>query len=283
MPKSKSLLILLGLIAAVALTQCKLLDLRSSTAVAKNSSLGQRFLSKSIEQYGGLERWQQLRHSTLVIEDNWPTFIWRAAGYPWKEKSVDIEFNIAHGSDNSRLKVLSGKEKGKEFGIQQWCTYQINREGAIFKNNKQAKFHLPTMQYFFEFPFRIGEANVLHYVEDKTVEGKSYHVLLASWGTDEPQKEVDQYLVYINKETWLIDFLEFTVRDMGKFVFGTVKMEDLIEDKGLKFPKRITAYFQNRVPGKKIGHQMEVKSFVAGKKAISESFFVIDKSRQCQK
>ncbi|MEX0359584.1 MAG: hypothetical protein AB3N10_01220, partial [Allomuricauda sp.] len=131
------------------------------------------------------------------------------------------------------------------------------------------------MEYLLEFPFRINEATMLKYGGTAQVNGIDYDIVLMSWTTFEPQKEYDQYIIYINPKTHFIDYLEFTVREQGKFTFATVSFQDFKRVQAFIFPHKVTAYFQNRVPGKTIGHQMTVDTLFLNKQ-FPASYFIPD-------
>ena len=89
-----------------------------------------------------------------------------------------------------------------------WATYKIKPSGDVeFKEDKTLKTLLPTIQYWFEFPFRIIESDIVTYAGEASLNGTDYDLVFTSWGKAEPQKKIDQYLIYINKETHLIDYI----------------------------------------------------------------------------
>lgn len=265
------------LVFFLGLSSCKLSNIYTDTREGENSVDVNTIILKTTNAYGGQQHWENVQTVGAVLNDDWPTFHWRLLANPWKGKTTKLSFDWLPNSNNARIKILTGKDKGKEYGIQNWATYKVKDSSVVFKESKSIRFHLPTMEYFFEFPFRIEEATKLKYGGIKDINRISYKTILMSWNTFEPQKKVDQYLIYINPETSLIDYLEFTVRDQGKFTYATVHFEDFKKVEMFTFPHKITAYFQNRIPGKTIGHQMTIDTLIINKE-FPVDYFVSDTS-----
>ena len=70
------------------------------------------------------------------------------------------------------------------------------------------------------FPLQIQTATAHYYMGEQEIDGVLCEGILLSWGTTAPQKSIDQYLVWINKESKLIVKLEYTIRDSYKFLTG---------------------------------------------------------------
>lgn len=266
-------LFIIGLL--VSTTSCKLSNIYTDLQESNNPADVTTIIQKTTNAYGGQQNWENVQSASAVLNDYWPTFLWRLLANPWKERTTKLKFDWLPNSNNSRIEILT--RENQEFGIQNWATYLVKDSSVVFKKHKEIKFHLPTMEYFFEFPFRIREATKLKYGGLKEVKGISYKTILMSWTTFEPQKETDQYLIYINPVTLLVDYLEFTVRDQGKFAYATVHFEDFKKVEQFTFPFKITAYFQNSVPGNTIGHQMTIDTMILNKE-FPINYFVPDAS-----
>ncbi|MEO0572148.1 MAG: hypothetical protein AAF039_10630 [Bacteroidota bacterium] len=257
----------------LCISSCKLSTIYTDSQKVKNAIDVSPIILKTTNAYGGQQNWGNVQAARAILNDDWPTFLWRLIANPWKEQTIKLNLDWLPNRNIARVKILSGKNKGKMFGIQNWATYSVEDSSIIFKKLESIKFHLPTMEYFLEFPFRIQEATKLNYGGTTDINEVSYKTILMSWNTFEPQKKIDQYLIYINPTTSLIDYLEFTVRDQGKFTYATVHFEDFKKVETFIFPHRITAYFQNRVPGKTIGHQMTIDTLILDKK-FPTTYFV---------
>lgn len=262
-------------------TSCKTANIYTASDLQYNEDVT-KLVDGSIAKYGNIEKWKELKSATAILSDNWPTFIWRFLANPWKGKTTKLKMDWQILSDNVRIEVISGKRKGDIHGIQQWKTYKVDNGVVKFKNNKDILFHLPTMQYFFEFPFRIKEGTILKYGGKKEIDAILYETVLMSWNTFEPQRKLDQYKIFINPKTRLIDYIEFTVRDQAKYAHATVHFQDFKAIGNFTLPHTIIAYFQNRPPGKKQGHQMIIEKYALGEN-YSEDYFIPDKKMNDKK
>ena len=62
-----------------------------------------------------------------------------------------------------------------------------------------------------------------------------------TWGSLELNRELDQYIIYINKESGLIDRIEYTIRDMGGFATGATNFIDYQLVDGVMVPFQLEA------------------------------------------
>jgi len=248
----------LFLLCLLLISSCSMSDVRTPYQLTQTSHSPKKdtLLHWIDQQYGGLDQWKTIPGVTVTGYDEWPTFHWRLIASPWKDRKTAFEFSWLPNTDNAKIKLLDGKRKGTIFGIQNWETYHGIDGKVQFKPNRDIWFHLPTMEYFFEFPFRIPEAEIIQYAGTRSFNGVGYELLFFTWKSESPHKLMDQYLVYVHPETHLIDFLELTVRDQAKWARATVRFLDFTQVEGFTFPKRLQFYFQNKLPGKTLGHQI---------------------------
>ncbi len=155
---------------------------------------------------------------------------------------VQLTIDYVPGNFIGKVTVKNGKKKGNQYYHNQGNTYYKTIKGREGSNDKIAKKWIHTHQYFLEFPLRIQEATAVIYAGETTIDTKEYDLILASWNTIEPQKEIDQYIIGINKETGFIDFIRFTVRDFAGFAVSTAKYNSFIEKEGVYFPSNISVH-----------------------------------------
>lgn len=140
------------------------------------------------------------------------------------------------GRDNSRLTFPDGTA----WGIQNWVTYEVDEQGGVlFTQNKNAWFWLPTVEYFFEASFRLQEGQHVAWAGERELDGKTYDLVYVTWGSVTPNTEIDQYVAWIERDTGRLGLLEYTVRDMFKFVKGTAKYKDYAQIEGVLAPQTI--------------------------------------------
>jgi len=219
-------------VCALAAGGCGLKDIRPDgwqTAFADDAAeaRGKEILAAMAEAHGGLEAFAAHRTVVIELEDTFPNPVLRMFTSPWPADPIRLRQEILIPGENSRLELLNSPAVGDVWGIQNWATYRQKSGREIeFVDDATIKFWLPTLGYFFQAPFRLHEASVVRDLGRVDVGGRSYDRVFLSWNTAEPQKDVDQYIAYIDAETHLLTFLEYTVREMGGFVSGTMHYRD---------------------------------------------------------
>ncbi len=123
-----------------------------------------------------------------------------------------------------------------------------------------AAFH-----YFFEIGNRLSEAPFIRYAGVDSLNGEEVEKVFVSWG-NEATKEYDQYVVWIGKESGLIEALTFTTRDNFKptpaFLYGAILFDDFRNIDGILIP-----FLQSAQLGEPNGdatdyvHQLKLENF----------------------
>lgn len=180
---------------------------------------GRQLLQRAAELHG-ISAWPAGRVARVEIHDRWPDNMMTKIVGPFAARELRYALEFTTGTDNSRLRFLDGPQQGQVWGIQQWATYRVQDGQVVFKEDSDLKFWLPTLQYFVELPYRITQATAAAYAGQQSVGGVTYDLVLASWNTLAPQSGVDQYLLYINAQSGLLEFAQFTVRDIAPFAVG---------------------------------------------------------------
>ena len=214
----------------------------ASTAAAEGRALLER-----VAQRHGLSAWRQHRTMKTVATD-----VWSSGGSWWPGPDQRFESQALLGTFTSRVELLDGPKRGEVWGIQAWRTYkQENVDVAprfLPEPERAIEFYLPTLQYFNELPFRLLSADVVLDAGPARWRGRAFHRLFVSWGSPEPQADVDQYLLWIDRDTLLIEMVHYTVRDavamsvppmdaiMKPLAVGTMHFDDYREIDGVMVP-----------------------------------------------
>ncbi len=62
---------------------------------------------------------------------------------------------------------------------------------------------------------------------------RTYDLVMATWNGFEPQRNIDQYVLWIDREAGKLDYMTFTVRDQGGFIAATISYLDYQNVDGL--------------------------------------------------
>lgn len=250
-------------IGATVITGCvnifKLADLRPDENMASSNQAKAEQLLEEMGVAHGISNWDNIQTYNVIFKDEFYGFIGKQA-HPFKEQEMTFSLNYIPKTFNGQLEILTGKEKGTLWGMQWWETYRKDKDGDMsIKKNKDMKFWIPTYQYFIEFPSRIQEATSIDYVGEKTIDGVKTEGIIASWNSTEPQKDVDQYIIWLDAETKRIVKLEYTVRDAYRFVSGAVSFEAYKEFDGIWLPTKLPV--ESNLTKDKLLHTMRISAF----------------------
>ncbi len=211
-------------------------DLRTEAAMSADGAAKARTLLQQMGAAHRIDAWDQAQTYTATFTDKFNGFIGKRTK-PFPDDSTTLQLSYIPQTFDGRLTILDGKFKGKQWGIQAWQTYtQTEGEAPTFEENKDAKFWVPTYQYFIEFPNRIQQATAVAYAGEATINGIVCEGVIASWDTVAPQREVDQYLIWLNKSDHKIVKLEYTIREYGRSLAGAASFKDYKQFEGLTLP-----------------------------------------------
>lgn len=263
----KGISVFVGLLVALSgvflfVQGCMISDIRTPEVKANWDEVRGRALLQEAFEAHGCARWDSLETYEVRFHDQFYGFLGKN-GNPYPDDKADLILQYIPKTYNGRAQFMEGPLKGKVWGLQSWKTYIESPDGTrTWKPDKDIEFWLPTYQYFIELPARIGKATVVSYAGERLRNGETYDLVFATWGKPGPQKDIDQYLLYINRRTHLIDRLEFTVRDIMKFMKGGLNYATYKDYDGLKIP----VYMPVDNPfGKGVLHEMRISDFVPDK------------------
>ncbi len=202
-------------------------------------------------------------------------------GKPWPEAKSEIEFKYAVGTFDSQAYFMNGKWKGILAGLQSWEYYERDlQQNLQFKEyNKRIGFGLSAYQYFFEMLDRLKDVPIISYAGQKEFNGNRYDLVFATWQKAEPHMENDQYILWINRQTKMLDYAVYSLRDNYlkipgyKAFYGSIQFGDYKEIEGIMIPHRQTVYLNQ--PSKKEKrhlHQLIVTDFSFDNFDVSELY-----------
>ncbi len=257
-----SLTILVGLFFS-----CKTVDLRPDGYEYASDIDRAKQLLEEMGKAHQIENWKKLETYNVILEDEWYGFLGKMS-HSFKEQKNELSLNYIPKTKDGQLKFLSGKEKDDVWGIQSWQTYYLDENGnPKVKKNKNMKFYIPTYQYFIEFPVQIQDATSVDYLGTKMIDGVKSEGVIASWNTVAPQKDLDQYTIWISAESKRIIKIEYTVRDKFRFVSGEAYFQDYKDYDGVILPS--TMPITSNLLKEGYLHKTSIKSFTPNKVAAS--------------
>ncbi|MEL6919211.1 MAG: hypothetical protein AAFO99_15955 [Bacteroidota bacterium] len=234
---------------ASSLQSCKSVDLRSQYLLErpdKQETKGYELLESSMKKMG-YDKFAQTEVYEVTAQFKWKG-IWLTMpmnAFPGNNQK-DLQFRFATNTFDGQLEYLEGRKKGVVQGLQSWEGYKIQKDSDRIKRHEHDRYiwGLATYHYILESPKRMLDATIIRYAGEKEFEGKVYDLVYATWGSEEPNKKYDRWLIYINRETGFIDLTEVTINDffiaMPKGMqHGTVRFERAKTSVGAYLPSKI--------------------------------------------
>jgi hypothetical protein len=176
----------------------------------------------------------------VVMNDDWRGLAGKI-GTMWPSQNIDLDLKYAVGTFDGQVEFLSGKRKGDKVGLQSWELYEVQNDSITFseKSDKKMVFALTATQYFMELVGRLRNAELITYAGEKKFNGETYDLVFVTWEKLKKHKKDDQYLLWINKETGLAEYCEYTVRDIafpGSLFTTCIAFSDYKDIEGVKIP-----------------------------------------------
>lgn len=233
------LIVLMGIFIAFYLADIRPTSFRNThiSDIAINRG---RELLREVESAHGLEQWQRRTTTDILAVDDWIDLMGNIFINPFPNSRQEIRIQLLNGTWNSRLEIIEDSNTKEVWGLQSWSSYKIHRgKKPVFKPDKDVEFFLPTYQYFFEFPFRIMSAEIVVDIGESQYNGNTYNRVFATWKSLEANSEVDQYIVWIDKDTRLIRRIKYTIREKGDFFMGATNYENYTLVDSIMIPHRL--------------------------------------------
>ncbi len=256
------------LVCGLMSSACANADLRTGTLEAlgaqpsKDNAAQARAVLQATAERHGVDAWRQYSTAEVIMRDDWDSVLASVLGLePWDEEDL-IQMRYEPGSFDIRVDFIDGPRKGEAMGLQSWKTYgrSAQQEPLAFGEVEHADFVLPAIVYLAELPFRVAQAPVLAYHGQEEVDGRVYDVVMATWGSLEPNDQHDQYLMWIDTNTDTLTMVDHTVREQGGFFSSRTIYEDYRDVQGVLVAHRLTIVDRGETSTDGYLHQIHVES-----------------------
>lgn len=190
---------------------------------------GRTILAEMERAHGGVAAWKAQKTGRFVVKDDWTGISSVASPWPNNPGRVTITTHLA--SDNARMEI----EGGETWGVQHWLTYSVGPDSAVVwdaERNFDRWFWVPTVTYFVEAPYRLGEAEIVADAGPAEFDGMQCDRVFLTWGSPRPDRDIDQYIAWIDKKDRRLRRLDYTVRDFAGFMTSSMVYSDYREVAG---------------------------------------------------
>lgn len=266
------------LVLILCLYNCKIADIskESDLQVSESVRIAEEKLEETVK-YHGFEVMQQKKVYSFTAIDRWSGFVGKMAKI-WPDAETRFKFKHNFNTFDGSTQFLSGKREGDLIGVQSWQYYEKESDTASFTNkdtgekHNSLEFGTVIFHYFLELPYRLQNAPIKRYYGQEKVKGDTYDRVFASWSSEAPNDNFDQYILYINTDTKLVDYCIYTLRantnPMTKHKYGSVAFLDYKDIEGFLVPTKMTFFLDDGVIQKKsldkYFHQLTIHDFSFG-------------------
>ena len=216
------------------LTNIPMADLRNEFLekgiTPESSKKGKELISRLEDACGGFENWQKFSTSQFI-----QTADWYDNETNWTINPQEFEMTCTIGGSDGTLTLLNGPKKGTTWNIKNGMTYTSNGKPDL-ENQKMIWHKQDYKSYWFQFPFRMREADIISYAGQRTIKGVNYDIVYVTWHSETPNSKYDQYMLYLNPDTHQLDWLEFTLRDRHPMAGGISQFANYKENNGITLP-----------------------------------------------
>lgn len=249
----------------IFLADLRTADIKDNTQTQEQILYAKSVLNNAVKKQG-LDKAKNYKTYQVTATDHWNGFLGKV-GNPWKFNADKMAVRFSVGDFDSQVEVLEGDQKGFTAGLQSWNYYekQNNSYQTDSKQDAGVSFVLSAFHYFFELGSRLADAPFIRYAGTDKLGDKEMEKVFVSWG-NEATVDYDQYVVWIGKESGLIEAVTFTTRDNFKptpsFLYGSLQFDDFREVDGVLIPFLQTA--QVKEPDADTSnyvHQLKVSDF----------------------
>ena len=269
---------LFTLLFALSLTSCKIADLSqpSTLAIDASEAKATSLLDATIEAQGFAVMAEENVYSFRATDD-WRGLLGKMVKL-WPDNSTTFEFKHNFNTFDGTGLFLNGQREGDKIGVQSWHYYEESPMGSspqvIDTGDKlnPLEFGMVIYHYFIELPYRLRQAPIRRYYGQRTWKGVTYDLVFATWGEEAAHPEHDQYLLYINPETKLVDYSVYTLRDntspFTRHKYGSIAYQGYQNIDGFMAPTKLPVLLDDGVVRKKsldrYFHQLTVHEFSFG-------------------
>ena len=191
---------------------------------------GKELIAKLEEACGGFNAWSSFKRGRFI-----QTADWYENETNWTTNPQEFEMSCAIGGSDGKLTLLNGPKAGMTWTVKEGSVFDI--DGKADKEHQEMIWHKQDYKsYWFQFPFKIREADIISFAGQREIEGITYEIVYATWYSEGPNSKYDQFMLHLHPETHRLDYLEFTIRDVFPMATGVSKFTNYEENDGITLP-----------------------------------------------
>ena len=241
------------LVGFIFFVGCAPVDLRGKGPHESFSQLakaqGRQILTQTARISGALENWPKFSEFRVRTTDHWSSTIFRWLT-PVQTDHQTIDFTFEIPAENSLMTYVDGKTPGDSAGIKDTKTYKLIKGKLVQKNFGDVQKYLGHVRHYFLFPQILKDYPMVASMGEGKFGEVSYDKVFAGTSDALANSKEDQYIVWVNRKTSRVDFIEFTIRDFLPSLHGVIVYKDYRQVQGIWLPFEIIlpASMENQKP-----------------------------------
>ncbi|WP_234859090.1 hypothetical protein [Aquimarina aquimarini] len=248
---------LLFIITGICFLGCGIADISQDSPLLEKES--EAIATQKIEEiitFQGFDVMKKKNVYCFEAIDDWKGIMGGMAKI-WPDKNTRFKFCYNFNTFDGNALFLSGKKQGNLIGVQSWRFYEKtkNTDTILVKDtgskHNPLEFGVVIYHYFIELAYRLRNAPIRRYYGQKTYKKQRYDLVFASWESEAPNPKYDQYILWINTKTKLVEYCMYTVRTntnpLTRHKYGSIAFEDYSNVDGFKVPTKMTVMIDDDV------------------------------------
>jgi hypothetical protein len=219
-------------------TYCSTLDLKKDYP---DNVLNQSDLETQAKKIIQEAQEKQGSTSSVSIEfygtDIWKSwFVWLFT--PCTEMNQEFHTVMDSKTEDIVYTYQNGRKKGESIGIKNGQEYSIINGSESFSESSLIRMYLRPLFNYVYWSHRITNQKIQIYLGDTIISHSTYSRVYVS-PVSELSDSQNQYIIYINKTTGNIDFIEFTLRELLRTYKGVLRYKSYRKIEGIPIPFEI--------------------------------------------
>ncbi len=217
--------------------------MRTAEPTVEAEQQGRAVLDKMVEAHGGMDAWSKFNFMHAKAEDAWFNRFIFAVVVPFQDNPEHVVVSsYTHSFPHGRLELPGGGNSGHTWGLKgNEITLKKPGEAPEVKPIKDEKI-LATLSMNFLFwpgmPFYLASADKVTYLGLEEIQDRRYHKVFLSWVRYAPQADIDQWVLWIDPDTNLLRYVNFTARLAGPSRQAVIGLRDFADIQGMKIAKK---------------------------------------------
>lgn len=188
----------------------------------------------------GAKAWDAYRTMELVFSDEWTFAVTRVVLSPWDQPRQKLRGRMVRRTWTTELERLDGEHAGERWGLQSWQTWKAPAgQPPRFDESWWVATTVAGLRYFLELPLPQDTATHVQDAGAAEWEGKTYERLYVTWNQPGPQRDFDQYVLWIDPDSGLVGRVDFTIRAVSGLAVARARFEGQRDFDGVKLAARI--------------------------------------------